>query len=174
MAWQVYVWSKHNPFIHMSFLGLFTFTAAYLPWVNVLLPCFLECQISLPDLKFELFLSDHIFMKPIIFLMLLCLNVPWHDKCAILLVAHPYMYAREMQYLVACFFFKKNILLYLEGPHDINLTFIIFRLHFSICYGQNICWSHLNLWCTNVFSSTWMLCFFCYEILTSVFHNTSN
>ena len=42
MAWQVYVWSKHNPFIHMSFLGLFTFTAAYLPWVSVLLPCFLN------------------------------------------------------------------------------------------------------------------------------------
>ena len=38
---QVYVWSKQNPFIHMSFLGLFTFTASYLPWVshlNVLLP----------------------------------------------------------------------------------------------------------------------------------------
>ncbi|CAI0468256.1 unnamed protein product [Linum tenue] len=32
---MVYVWSKQNPFIHMSFLGLFTFTAAYLPWVNV-------------------------------------------------------------------------------------------------------------------------------------------
>lgn len=31
---QVYVWSKQNPFIHMSFLGLFTFTAAYLPWVS--------------------------------------------------------------------------------------------------------------------------------------------
>ncbi|KAG6474820.1 derlin-2.2-like [Zingiber officinale] len=30
---MVYVWSKHNPFIHMSFLGIFTFTAAYLPWV---------------------------------------------------------------------------------------------------------------------------------------------
>ncbi|KAG6499965.1 derlin-2.2 [Zingiber officinale] len=30
---MVYIWSKHNPFIHMSFLGLFTFTAAYLPWV---------------------------------------------------------------------------------------------------------------------------------------------
>ncbi|MQM02506.1 hypothetical protein Taro_035276 [Colocasia esculenta] len=29
----VYVWSKQNPFIPMSFLGLFTFTAAYLPWV---------------------------------------------------------------------------------------------------------------------------------------------
>jgi len=33
---QVYVWSKQNPFIHMSFLGLFTFTAAYLPWVSKL------------------------------------------------------------------------------------------------------------------------------------------
>ncbi|CAH9059363.1 unnamed protein product [Cuscuta europaea] len=31
---MVYVWSKQNPFIHMSFLGLFTFTAAYLPWVR--------------------------------------------------------------------------------------------------------------------------------------------
>ncbi|CAN6452261.1 unnamed protein product [Victoria cruziana] len=31
---MVYVWSKRNPFIHMSFLGLFTFTAAYLPWVS--------------------------------------------------------------------------------------------------------------------------------------------
>lgn len=30
---MVYVWSKHNPYIPMSFLGLFTFTAAYLPWV---------------------------------------------------------------------------------------------------------------------------------------------
>ncbi|XP_031259988.1 derlin-2.2-like [Pistacia vera] len=29
---MVYEWSKQNPFIHMSFLGLFTFTAAYLPW----------------------------------------------------------------------------------------------------------------------------------------------
>ncbi|KAJ0089848.1 hypothetical protein Patl1_14129 [Pistacia atlantica] len=29
---MVYVWSKQNPFIHMSFLGLFTFTTAYLPW----------------------------------------------------------------------------------------------------------------------------------------------
>ncbi|XP_078433710.1 derlin-2-like [Wolffia australiana] len=30
---MVYVWSKQNPFIPMSFLGLFTFTASYLPWV---------------------------------------------------------------------------------------------------------------------------------------------
>ncbi|XP_039028841.1 derlin-2.2-like [Hibiscus syriacus] len=31
---MVYVWSKQNPFIHMSFLGLFTFTIAYVPWVS--------------------------------------------------------------------------------------------------------------------------------------------
>ncbi|OIV95843.1 hypothetical protein TanjilG_06819 [Lupinus angustifolius] len=30
---MVYVWSRQNPFIHMNFLGLFNFTAAYLPWV---------------------------------------------------------------------------------------------------------------------------------------------
>eukprot|EP00252_Welwitschia_mirabilis_P017261 TRINITY_DN3826_c0_g1_i2.p1 TRINITY_DN3826_c0_g1~~TRINITY_DN3826_c0_g1_i2.p1 ORF type:complete len:241 (+),score=24.05 TRINITY_DN3826_c0_g1_i2:206-928(+) len=30
---MVYVWSKRNPYVHMSFLGLFTFTAPYLPWV---------------------------------------------------------------------------------------------------------------------------------------------
>ncbi|KAJ7525779.1 hypothetical protein O6H91_17G066100 [Diphasiastrum complanatum] len=30
---MVYVWSKRNPFVHMSFLGLFSFTAPYLPWV---------------------------------------------------------------------------------------------------------------------------------------------
>ncbi|CAL5361565.1 unnamed protein product [Camellia sinensis] len=29
---MVDVWSKQNPFIHMSFWGLFTFTVAYLPW----------------------------------------------------------------------------------------------------------------------------------------------
>ncbi|XP_076941910.1 derlin-2.2-like [Bidens hawaiensis] len=30
---MVYVWCKQNPLIHMSFLGIFTFTAGYLPWV---------------------------------------------------------------------------------------------------------------------------------------------
>lgn len=29
----VYVWSRRNPRVHMNFLGLFTFTAPYLPWV---------------------------------------------------------------------------------------------------------------------------------------------
>jgi len=30
---MVYIWARRNPFIRMSFLGLFTFTAPYLPWV---------------------------------------------------------------------------------------------------------------------------------------------
>lgn len=29
----VYVWSRRNPYIRMNFLGLFNFTAPYLPWV---------------------------------------------------------------------------------------------------------------------------------------------
>ncbi|KAJ3223928.1 Derlin-2 [Clydaea vesicula] len=29
----VYIWSRRNPYIKMNFLGLFTFTAPYLPWV---------------------------------------------------------------------------------------------------------------------------------------------
>jgi len=30
---MVYVWSRRHPDIQMSFLGLFAFTAPYLPWV---------------------------------------------------------------------------------------------------------------------------------------------
>jgi len=30
---MVYVWGQHNPLVRMSFLGLFPFTAPYLPWV---------------------------------------------------------------------------------------------------------------------------------------------
>ncbi|BBN15612.1 Derlin-2/3 [Marchantia polymorpha subsp. ruderalis] len=33
---MVYVWSKRNPNVQMSFLGLFSFTAPYLPWVLLL------------------------------------------------------------------------------------------------------------------------------------------
>ena len=29
----VYVWGRRNPHVSLSFLGLFTFTAPYLPWV---------------------------------------------------------------------------------------------------------------------------------------------
>ena len=55
---------------------------------------FLECHISQIHVKLFLWWPC---ITPIIFLMRLCLNVPWHLKCAILSVAHPYMYAREMQ-----------------------------------------------------------------------------
>ena len=34
---MVYVWGRRNAAVHMSFLGLFTFSAPYLPWV--LLAC---------------------------------------------------------------------------------------------------------------------------------------
>lgn len=30
---QVYVWARRNPYTTLSFLGMFTFTAPYLPWV---------------------------------------------------------------------------------------------------------------------------------------------
>jgi len=30
---MVYVWSRRHPHVQLSFLGLFTFTAPYLPWV---------------------------------------------------------------------------------------------------------------------------------------------
>jgi Derlin-2/3 len=29
----VYVWSRRNPYVRMSFFGFFTFQAPYLPWV---------------------------------------------------------------------------------------------------------------------------------------------
>lgn len=33
---MVYIWSKRNPFALMNFLGLFNFSATYLPWVLTL------------------------------------------------------------------------------------------------------------------------------------------
>ena len=30
---QVYVWGRRNPYVTLSFLGIFNFTAPYLPWV---------------------------------------------------------------------------------------------------------------------------------------------
>lgn len=30
---MVYVWGRRHQYVHMSFLGIFTFTAPYLPWV---------------------------------------------------------------------------------------------------------------------------------------------
>ncbi|MCL7027370.1 hypothetical protein MKW94_007149 [Papaver nudicaule] len=55
---QVYVWSKQNPFIHMSFLGIFTFTAAYLPWVLL----GFSVLVALYDLLYG-FISFHRYFK---------------------------------------------------------------------------------------------------------------
>lgn len=33
MLWQVYVWGRRHPYVNLSFLGIFNFTAPYLPWV---------------------------------------------------------------------------------------------------------------------------------------------
>ena len=30
---QVYVWGRRHPYVNLSFLGIFNFTAPYLPWV---------------------------------------------------------------------------------------------------------------------------------------------
>lgn len=30
---QVYVWGRRHPYVSLSFLGVFTFSAPYLPWV---------------------------------------------------------------------------------------------------------------------------------------------
>ena len=30
---QVYVWGRRHPYVQLNFLGLFNFTAPYLPWV---------------------------------------------------------------------------------------------------------------------------------------------
>jgi hypothetical protein len=30
---QVYVWGRRHQYVNLSFLGIFTFTAPYLPWV---------------------------------------------------------------------------------------------------------------------------------------------
>ena len=32
-AWQVYVWGRRHQYVNLSFLGIFNFTAPYLPWV---------------------------------------------------------------------------------------------------------------------------------------------
>ena len=33
MLAQVYVWARRHQYVNLSFLGIFTFTAPYLPWV---------------------------------------------------------------------------------------------------------------------------------------------
>lgn len=38
---MVYVWGRRNRYVQMSFLGLFSFTAPYLPWVLLIFSCML-------------------------------------------------------------------------------------------------------------------------------------
>jgi len=38
---MVYIWARRNPFVPMGFLGLFRFTAPYLPWVLLSFSCLL-------------------------------------------------------------------------------------------------------------------------------------
>jgi hypothetical protein len=38
---QVYVWGRRHQYVNLSFLGIFTFTAPYLPWVLLAFSC--EC-----------------------------------------------------------------------------------------------------------------------------------
>ena len=43
---MVYVWARRNPNVRMSFLGLFPFTAPYLPWVLLAFSVFLGASAS--------------------------------------------------------------------------------------------------------------------------------
>jgi len=46
----VYVWSRRNPNVRMSFLGLFTFNAPYLPYVIVGIEGLLGQSLSIFDI----------------------------------------------------------------------------------------------------------------------------
>eukprot|EP01121_Diplochlamys_sp_Union-15-3_P009647 TRINITY_DN2632_c0_g2_i1.p1 TRINITY_DN2632_c0_g2~~TRINITY_DN2632_c0_g2_i1.p1 ORF type:complete len:252 (-),score=39.40 TRINITY_DN2632_c0_g2_i1:11-667(-) len=46
----VYVWARRNPHVRMSFLGLFTFNAPYLPWVILGLELTIDKSGSIYDL----------------------------------------------------------------------------------------------------------------------------
>lgn len=105
---------------------------------------FLECHISLLDSHIKLFLwwayayeTNRLSYE----VMTECL---WDLKCVILMVAHHYIHVREMRYLVA--WFLKTTLLHLGGPHDINDTFIVFRLYFSVQWSKYMLYFSENLW----------------------------
>ncbi|BFZ57162.1 hypothetical protein PYCC9005_004213 [Savitreella phatthalungensis] len=44
-----YLWSRRNPGVEMSFLGLFNFSAAYLPWVLVAFSCLVNGRMPVQD-----------------------------------------------------------------------------------------------------------------------------
>lgn len=47
---MVYIWGRRNPYLMMSFLGLFTFTAPYLPWVLLGFSLLISKSFPLGDL----------------------------------------------------------------------------------------------------------------------------
>lgn len=47
---MVYIWGRRNPHLMMSFLGLFTFTAPYLPWVLLGFSLLISKSFPLGDL----------------------------------------------------------------------------------------------------------------------------
>src|SRR2546423_5495991 len=46
----VYIWSRRNPGVRLSFLGLFVFNAPYLPWVLLLFSLLLNDSLPKEDL----------------------------------------------------------------------------------------------------------------------------
>lgn len=47
----VYIWARRNPGVRLSFLGLFVFSAPYLPWVLLGFSLVLHNQIPKEDLS---------------------------------------------------------------------------------------------------------------------------
>ncbi|KAG9153318.1 hypothetical protein Leryth_018036 [Lithospermum erythrorhizon] len=85
---MVYVWSKQNPFIHMSFLGLFTFTAAYLPWVSIIVPEFLtnEC---------DMVVANHVLPQVLLGFSVLVGASPWVDLLG-MIAGHAYYFLEDV------------------------------------------------------------------------------
>ena len=46
----VYIWSRRNPEVRLSFLGLLVFTAPYLPWVLALFSLVLHGTVPKDDI----------------------------------------------------------------------------------------------------------------------------
>lgn len=46
----VYIWARRNPSVRLSFLGLFIFSAPYLPWVLLLFSLVLNNSLPKDDL----------------------------------------------------------------------------------------------------------------------------
>jgi len=61
----VYVWARRNPLMRMSFLGLFTFNAPYLPWVILGFESLLGHSVNLFDVLGILIGHLYYFLKDV-------------------------------------------------------------------------------------------------------------